>query len=241
MSLSAKIITNTISWSDGNTFDGYIVFLTVTPATAQQSGINGEIISELPVFAKSTPTIKAPLVQIIPVRNGVVDSAYKVWRTDAYNPRGCKYKAYLFDASWTQLTGVTGFPTSLFTVTDDYTFSLGAISTSATDGAAILPSSVGRWAVVTGSGTYVSPCPLYVSRQTISVASPNVSYPIQTSGAVLFLRVTEDGTNPVAPVFGAEFSGVDASDVNQSASKTTSMIFVSNGTLWENVGVRSIV
>lgn len=239
MSLTSQILSSsTISWSDGTTFDGFIVFLTVVPSTFQQSGVNGEVISAIPTFAKSSPLQDAPLWTIIPIRNGEIDGNFKVWKTTNYNPRGCKYTVYLFDASWTQITGVSGFPSGLFTLTNDtYTFTLGAITVPSSDGSATTPQT-GDDTLAIGSGSIATPGVFFVSRQTLT-SSSTINYAVQNTNSVLFLFLTEDGTGGWIPTFGSEFVGVDASDMNTGAGKTTCFIFVSDGTYWITAGVRT--
>lgn len=232
--------TATIAWSDGATFDGYLVFLIVVPPTYQMTGPNGEVISKSPTLAKASPQQFCPLWEVIPIRNGVLPSNCKILRTDALNPRGCQYRVFLFDSSWTQLTGVSGISTSTFAVTGDLALTIGAVPAGASVGAITQFQLVNNpYTVGSGSGS-VYPSQIYTFTQTVTAAAPNVGYSVLPANTVLLMVLTADGSGTM-PVFGAEFQDVNASDFNSSSGARSTFIFYSTGTLWQALSTRSIV
>lgn len=241
MAITSRVVsTASILWDDDSTFDGYLVFLCVVPISHQSTGPNGEVISQSPTIAKSKPQQHYPLFTIVPIRNGEIDTGGLIMRTDGLNPRGCKYKLYLFDASWTQKTSVTGIPTSLFTVTDDtYSLTVGAVGSGASDGAVTLPQLMNNpYTVGSGSGSS-NLASLYVFNQTITTAADDVTYTVLDANTVLLMVLTADGSGTL-PVFGAEFQDVDASDFNPTSGKRSTFIFVSTGTVWQALTARSV-
>lgn len=242
MAMTSTVTESTsILWDDGTTFDGYLVFLCVVPATHQSTGPNGEVISQSPTVAKSNPQQFYPLFTILPIRNGTLGSSASLLRTDHLNPRGCKYKVYMFDASWTQKTGVTGLPASLFTITaDTYSVTLGPVSTSASDGSVTVPQLMNNpYAIGSGSGT-VSQSNVYVFNQTITAIASSVTYSVLSQNTILLMILTADGSGTM-PTFGAEFQDVDPSDFNPTSGKRSTFMFVSTGSVWQAISARSVV
>ena len=102
----AQIITAAdVQWSDAQKFDGLLLLGIALPTNYSEVYVED-----------SERRYRVPLWSPIPIRNGIVNTAARVWFTSALTPPNCKYSAYWYDQNHRLL--VSADP-ALFTVDAD--------------------------------------------------------------------------------------------------------------------------
>lgn len=112
-------LTGTVTWSDGTLFDGYLLIGIALPT-------NGD--GDWPYIAADgiTPPQRLPQWIFIPIKQGVIDAATKLWYNADLNPPGTQYVAYWYD-SLKRLV-VSGVPTPFTISTASHAISLPTIT-----------------------------------------------------------------------------------------------------------------
>jgi hypothetical protein len=84
--------TTTIQWSGGTLFDGYVLLIMALPSA---SGSDWSKVC----LKDSRPRLRVPTRVMVPIRQGVYDTATYVWRTDSILPPLVKYSSFYYDST----------------------------------------------------------------------------------------------------------------------------------------------
>jgi len=88
---SAQLIsTNTIKWSGGRNFDGWVLLLMAMPKV---DGVAWTRIS----LKDKRPKLRVPTRVRVPIRDGVYDATTEIWQTTSLVPPQVKYAAFFYD------------------------------------------------------------------------------------------------------------------------------------------------
>jgi hypothetical protein len=224
---------NVLRWSDGDPFEGELVFLTVVPESSQLAGQNGKLLARNPVIARSNPPVLAPMWHTLPVKNGLLPSNSKVWKTSAYSPKGCKYFLYLFDKSGQKVENVITLPTNPVEILHDYIVEIDPITSVAVEGVVSAPEISQKLNNLLNNPNDPNNLMsgLYFLVKNLNAGSLSVTYPIKPAGSLLIMDLTQDPPGDFVPSYGSNF--IDAIvDVNMTADARTSQMFRSDGINW---------
>lgn len=227
---SVKVSLDTpLLWSDGDPFEGYLVFLVVTPQSQQATGQNNKLLTKNPVFARANPPIAAPLWHLLPIKNGSLGENSKVWKTSAYSPKGCKYFLYLFDKSGAKVENVYSLPTEPLLVEQDYRVEIDPIIDNAFEGQIAGPQTSKPASVMLSLPIDMSN--LFIFTRVLDGTNGLIEYPTRPINSILVLDLTQDATGNRIPSYATNF--VDAlTDITMTAGSRTSQLFRSDGTNW---------
>jgi hypothetical protein len=219
-------------WSDGDPFEGYLVFLVVVPQEQQLSGKNNKLLTKNPVLARSNPPVSAPLWHLLPIKNGALASNCRVWKTNAYSPKGCKYYLYLFDKTGAKIDNVYTLPTEPLAILQDYRVEIGPIIDNSVEGTLVGPENNAPASVMLNLPLDMTNT-FFVVR-TLDASNLSIEYSIRPINSLLVVDLTQDATGDRVPVFGSNF--VDAMvDINMTPGARTAQIFYSDGSNWKRI------
>lgn len=103
---------SSITWTSGLPFNGYVLLLMALPSS------NGATWTRVSV-RDQRPKLHVPTRFKVPIREGVLDTTTKVWRTDGLVPTNVQYTSFFYDDNDQLIaSGGTLFPltTSPFTL-----------------------------------------------------------------------------------------------------------------------------
>jgi hypothetical protein len=120
---SYATVSGTLTWSGGESFDGFVLLAVVPPTGYTEVRLNGV-----------QPAQRVPLRLKVPIKDGAFEATAKIPYTTAYDPPNCKYAAWLFDSTNRQIAA-PGSSSDFFTVTSSTwspTFSTPSLPTAST-------------------------------------------------------------------------------------------------------------
>jgi len=173
---SAQLIsTNTIKWSGGRNFDGWVLLLMAMPKV---DGVAWTRIS----LKDKRPKLRVPTRVRVPIRDGVYDATTEIWQTTSLVPPQVKYAAFFYDDN----NVLIATKSALFVVeTDPYTLDPPSLpdptaETNVPTPQAV-PGSVDGTVTVTAGGT--------PTREDVSGTKNgvNTAFTISSSGTVVLL------------------------------------------------------
>lgn len=162
--------TNTLTWSDGSNFSGYVRIQISLPSGYDQAFIISNIIEQM-----------IPLDYIFPVNNGVIDNSIGVWYNSDISPFGTTYAWSAYDTTFKLISG----PSASFTVSSS-SFTLPSLTISTSTPAPTMPLNTYQYYQFTGGNSYTPNIAngmfheVYLNRETTTINSP-----IYTNGTLV--------------------------------------------------------
>lgn len=219
-------------WSDGDTFEGYLMFLTVLPQAGQNLGKNNKLLSKNPVLARSNPPISAPLWHTLPIKGGNLLDSARVWKTSAYAPKGCKYFLYLFDKTGNKVDNVYSLPSEPLEIVQDYVVEIDPIVNGSTTGEVAEHERLSTPGVM--FNLPVDMTNTFFLVRTLDGTNGTIEYAIKPINSLLIIDLTQDATGDRLVTYGSNF--IDAlEDITMTAGARSSQIFRSDGVNWLRV------
>lgn len=170
MALLTSKPTNTLTWSDGSSFNGYVRITMSFPIGYSQAFLISKYQEQM--LAGD---------YVLPVKDGVIDNNLAVWKTSSLSPFGLQYVWYAYDSAFKQIAG----PSSSFTVTDD-TFTLPSLTLTTITPPPTMPLNTYQYYQFTGGDSYTPDLAngmyheVYLNRATTTIATP-----IYTNGTLV--------------------------------------------------------
>lgn len=162
--------TNTLTWSDGSNFSGYIRIQISLPSGYDQAFIISNLIEQM-----------IPLDMIMPVTNGVIDNSCGVWYNSDLSPFGTTYTWSVYDSSFKKITG----PSASFTVSSS-TFSLPSLTISTITPAPTMPLNTYQYYQFTGGDSYTPDITNGIYHEVyLNRATTTINAPVYTSGTLV--------------------------------------------------------
>lgn len=174
--------SNTLTWSDGSNFSGYIRIQISLPSSYDQAFIISNLIEQM-----------IPLDMVIPVTNGVIDNSCGVWYNSDLSPFGTTYTWSAYDSSFKKIVG----PSASFTVSSS-TFSLPSLTISTVTPAPTMPLNTYQYYQFTGGDTYTPDIvngiyhEVYLNRATTTINAPTYTNGTLVSGQRLIFIFFRD-------------------------------------------------
>ena len=227
---SVKVSLDTpLLWSDGDQFEGYLVFLVVVPQGQQELGKNNKLLTKNPVLARSNPPISAPLWHLLPIRNGGLAENARIWKTSAYAPKGCKYFLYLFDKTGAKVENVYTLPTEPLTILQDYRVEIDPIIDNSFEG--VIADTEGASVPSVMLNLPIDMTNFFVLVKNLDGTNGLTEYPTRPINSILVVDHIQDATGDRTITWGTNF--VDAmTDITMTANARTSQMFRSDGVNW---------
>lgn len=162
--------TNTLYWSDGELFNGYVRVQMTFPTGYDQAFI----------ISKTTEQM-IPQDYIFPVFDGVIDNSLAVWMTTDISPYGIMYSWSAYDTTFTKISG----PSALFSVTSS-SFTLPSLTLPVQTPSPTMPLNTNVYYTFSGGDTYTPDLAngqfheIYLNR-----TSTTINTPIYTNGTLV--------------------------------------------------------
>lgn len=227
---SVKVsLDSPLTWSDGDLFEGDLLFLVVLPQSHQELGKNGKILARNPVLARSNPPVMVPMWHMLPIKNGYLPENSRVWKTDSLSPKGCKYFLYLFDKSGQKVENVFTLPTEPLAILQDYRVEIDPVEDISAEGVVSAPQS--NLKLNNTNNILIDMQNTFIKVQNLNSGSLNVTYPTKPTGSILILDLIQDAPGDFVPTYDANFSDA-LTDINMTSGARTSQMFRSDGVYW---------
>jgi hypothetical protein len=97
-----------ITWVGGDLFNGLVLLIAAMPST-------GGAVWTRAALRDTRPKLRVPLRVVVPIREGVLDSNTRVWKTTSLVPPNIKYSAWFYD----ETNRLISIGATLFSITTD--------------------------------------------------------------------------------------------------------------------------
>ena len=177
--------TNTLYWSDGELFNGYVRVQMTFPTGYDQAFI----------ISKTTEQM-IPQDYIFPVFDGVIDNSLAVWLTTDISPYGIMYSWSAYDTTFTRIAG----PSALFSVTSS-SFTLPSLTLAVQTPSPTMPLNTNVYYTFSGGDTYTPDLAngqfheIYLNRTSTTINTPIYTNGTLVAGQTLNLILFRDNAS----------------------------------------------